>query len=440
MKKRFPVLWLLASSLFISTLAQQPSPKPAPNEKSEGQDAKTTPKDDVVSISVNLVQIDVTVTDDKGRQMTDLRPEEFEVYEDGRLQQITNFSYVSYNPSSASPAVTSPPVRVAPLSTGKLPPPLPPVRLRPEQGRRTVALVVDDLGLSHESSTQVRHALRKFVDEQMQTGDLVAIIRTGAGMGALQQFTADKRLLHAAIERVRYNLSSRSSVSTFAPVGGGEITLARDPGDHLKTDRYSITSDAYRPGQQLDRFREELFSVGTLGALNFVVRGLKDLPGRKSVVLFSDGFKLYTEDPGNVRIVDSLRRLTDLARRAPVVFYTIDPRGLQSFGFNAADDLTGPIGTFGGAPGFADPTKVGAEKASAQNRQMSTRVADPYAQHHASIEQSMADRRSEFFQSQHGLSFLATQTGGFLVKNTNDIGNAVRRVLNDQSGYYLIGY
>jgi VWFA-related protein len=446
MKKRFPVVWLLAFSLFISTLAQQQQQQPsapAPTTTTQQQsddDLKTAGKDDVVSISVNLVQLDVNVTDDKGRQISDLRPEDFEVYEDGRLQKITNFSYVSYNASSANPTVTTPPVNAAPLSTGKVPPPLPPLRLRPEQVRRTVALVVDDLGLSHESSTQVRHALRKFVDEQMQAGDLVAVIRTGAGMGALQQFTSDKRLLHAAIDRVRYNLSSRSSISTFAPVGGGEITLARDPGDHLESDRRTIKSNAYRPGQQLDQFREELFSVGTLGALNFVVRGLKDLPGRKSVVLFSDGFKLYTEDPGNVRVVDSLRRLTDLARRASVVFYTIDPRGLQYFGMTAADDMTAPIGAFGNAPGFADPNKVGAEKAAAQARQMGTREADPYAQQRANIESTIADRRSEFFQSQHGLSFLATQTGGFLVKNSNDIGNAVRRVLNDQSGYYLIGY
>ncbi|HEV2704462.1 MAG TPA: VWA domain-containing protein [Pyrinomonadaceae bacterium] len=454
MKKHFPV-WLLASSLLTSTLAQQtstpttpaPTTQPPPQQQQQQQqqqrddeDAKTPGKDDVVSISVNLVQLDVNVTDDKGRQISDLRPEDFEVYEDGRLQKITNFSYVSYNASSGNPTVTTPPVNAAPLSTGKVPPPVPPVRLRPEQVRRTVALVVDDLGLSHESSTQVRHALRKFVDEQMQPGDLVAVIRTGAGMGALQQFTSDKRLLHAAIDRVRYNLSSRSSVSTFAPIGGGEITLARDPGDHLKTDRYTITSDEYRPGQQLDQFREELFSVGTLGALNFIVRGLKDLPGRKSVVLFSDGFKLYTEDPGNVRVVDSLRRLTDLARRASVVFYTIDPRGLQIFGMTAADDLSGPIGAFGGAPGLGDVTKVGEEKAAAQVRQMKSRVADPYAQHHADIEGSIADRRSEFFESQHGLSFLATQTGGFLVKNSNDVGHSLRRVLNDQSGYYLIGY
>ena len=82
----------------------------------------------------------------------------------------------------------------------KVPVPLPPSNTRPDQVRRTIALVVDDLSLSFESTYYVRRTLKKFVDEQMQEGDLVAIIRTGAGIGALQQFTTDKRLLYAAIE------------------------------------------------------------------------------------------------------------------------------------------------------------------------------------------------------------------------------------------------
>jgi hypothetical protein len=83
-------------------------------------------------------------------------------------------------------------------------PPLPPTKLHPEDVRRTIALVIDDLGLSFRSTYDVRNALKKFVDQQMQPGDLVAIIRTSGGIGALQQFTADKRQLHAAIERVNW--------------------------------------------------------------------------------------------------------------------------------------------------------------------------------------------------------------------------------------------
>ena len=96
--------------------------------------------------------------------------------------------------------------------------PAPPVRLKPEQVRRTIALVVDDLTISFGSTASVRDALKKFVDQQMQPGDLVAIIRTGAGMGALQQFTNDKRQLYAAIERVQVEPSRGGNIYTFAPV------------------------------------------------------------------------------------------------------------------------------------------------------------------------------------------------------------------------------
>ncbi len=56
------------------------------------------------------------------------------------------------------------------------------------------------------------------LNEQMQPNDLVAIVRTSAGMGALQQFTTDKRQLYAAIERVRWYPSGRGGISAFAPI------------------------------------------------------------------------------------------------------------------------------------------------------------------------------------------------------------------------------
>ena len=70
---------------------------------------------------------------------------------------------------------------------------LPAPKLRPEDVRATVVLVVDDLGLSFESMAYVRRALRKFIEVQMQPGDLVAICRTSYGSSALNQFTNDKR-------------------------------------------------------------------------------------------------------------------------------------------------------------------------------------------------------------------------------------------------------
>ena len=354
---------------------------------------QTTQKDkeDVVRISVTLVQVDAVVTDATGKYVTDLKPEDFEISEDGRRQHLTNFSYVS-----TAPARPSAPEASA-LTTGKAtrnPTPVPPVRLRPDQVRRTLALVVDDLGLSFESTALLRDSLKKFVNEQMQPGDLVAIIRTGAGMGALQQFTTDKRLLNAAIEKVRWNPQGRAGVSAFAPI-------ERDPLSGI-TNGGSI--DGPREADSIDRLREDLFAVGTLGAINYVVRGLRELPGRKSVILFSDGFRLYYRDHPEVnqRVFQAVRRLTDLANRASVVIYTMDARGLQTLGITAADDLGG-------------------------------KTRDQ-------VQQSLQDRRDQFQDTQDGLHYLADETGGFFIRNTNDLNRGIRRVLDDQQGYYLLGY
>jgi VWFA-related protein len=126
------------------------------------------------------------VTDSKGHQVTDLTPADFQVFEDGKLQKLTHFSYVQVTPVAqggaelkAARAQAFPQLRVRPLP----PPPL--AQLRPEDVRRTIVLMVDDLGLSFESMALVRSSLGKFVSEQMQPGDLVAVCRTGAGSGAL---------------------------------------------------------------------------------------------------------------------------------------------------------------------------------------------------------------------------------------------------------------
>src|SRR6266404_2002484 len=398
---------------FTPGFAQQPQPAapPAPpsNEKQEQKNATQKNPDEVVRISVTLVQVDVAVTDKKGRPVPDLRPEDFEIFEDGRRQQITNFSHVSPQPA---PPSESAPVR-RPTETYV---PAPPARLRPNQIARTIALVVDDLTLTLESSPYVRQALKKFVDEQMQPGDLVAIIRTGAGMGALQMFTADKRILYAAIERVRWSPSS-NTLYTFAPVETNFVNPNSAEILHQETKVSQVERNARVPERatdELNRFRQEVFSIGTLGALQFVVRALRDLPGRKSVVLFSEGLRIYNREQSILHVRDALRKLTDLANRASAVIYTIDARGLQPLTMTAADDLSGDFET---AFGAGDQLKW---------------LGEPRAY--------TAQRRDDFFESQEGLNYLAQQTGGFFIKNTNDLNGGIRRVLNDQESYYLIGF
>jgi VWFA-related protein len=393
MKKRTSLSLVLIFSLFIPLTAQTQTPAPTPAQTPAQQQGQSD-EDEVVRITTNLVQVDAVVTDKKGKLVTDLRPEEMEIYEDGRPQKVTNFSFVSTESPTEQPVAATP---AAPVD--KNAPPVPPVRLRPEQVRRTIALVVDDLGLSFESTHYVREALKKFVDQQVQPGDLVAIIRTGGGIGALQQFTSDKRQLSAAIERVKWRFQGRGGIGAFAPLEGKAMTAREGTplGDN-ENDKGIVN------GTDIDQFREDIFSVGTLGALNYVVRGMRELPGRKSILLMSDGIQIFNKDDPSrsTRVLEALRHLTDLANRASVVIYAMDARGLQTLGLTAADDTSG----------FS---------------------ADE-------LETKMQDRRDAFFESQNGLNYLAQQTGGFFVRNNNDLGAGIKRVLEDQKGYYLIGY
>ena len=129
-------------AITYSSFAQKSAPKPSVS--SPPAVPKQEPSaEDVVRITANLVQIDAVVTDNKGQQVTDLTDRDFEILEDGRPQKITNLSYVSIK----SP-VTDSSTTVTPKDRSLLPP----VILRPEAVHRTIALVVDDLRLSLEST------------------------------------------------------------------------------------------------------------------------------------------------------------------------------------------------------------------------------------------------------------------------------------------------
>lgn len=422
MKLSCAIVVALSLLFVIPGFAQQPTSQTT-SPGNENQQKSTKQKDDVVKISVTLVQVDVTVTDGKGRSVTDLKPEDFELFQNKKSQHITNFSYVAPQPnSSPAPETARSVTKGSPIE-----PPAPPPRLKPDQVRRAIALVVDDLTLSFESTASVRQALKKFVDEQMQPGDLAAIIRTGAGMGALQQFTNDKRQLYAAIERVRWK-PGYGGVNAFDAVltDPSQATLSSIFDPQSASDKGDLSGNSGARGAAVDQasnFRQEVFAIGTLGALGFVVRGLKELPGRKSVVVFSDALRIYNREQTITRVQQALDNLTDLANRAAVSFYTIDARGLQVLGISAADDLAGDIEQI--------PKDM--------KQQMSLKNTD-YTRFIAKSETLFSDRSREFLEAQEGLQYLANRTGGLFTKNNNDLSRGVSRALQDQEGYYLIGF
>ena len=143
LRKTYAAVGVLACSVLL--LAQQPSSAPEPQPTA------------VFTVTSTLVQADAVVTDSKGRYVTDLKADDFEIYQDGKLQNVTHFSYVLVTSPNASVTgrkpVTNP--NAAPYSV---------TAVKPEDVRRTIVLMVDDLRLSFVSMVYVRYALAKFVE------------------------------------------------------------------------------------------------------------------------------------------------------------------------------------------------------------------------------------------------------------------------------------
>jgi VWFA-related protein len=388
MRRVLGSLGLLGLMLLTSvTLPAQEDPAPA------GQAGPP-----VFRTSADLVTVDAVVTDDDGRHVTDLTRDDFEVTVAGKRQDLEQAIYIRTADQplvlSASRAVAAAP------STGPAAPErsrasltLKQAGLAPERIARTIALVVDDLGLSFEGTVHVRTALKRYLDTQVQPGDLVAIVRTAGGVGTLQQFTTDRRLLHLAADRVRWDFRSRRPVGFFKVAA-----LETGVGD----------ADDSEAGE----LRDAMASVGSLGALEYIARGIGELPGRKCIVFFSEGFPEMFRDRGESgRLWRAMSRMLGRANAAGVVVYTIDARGLVAGGLTAEDDpqrvQTGISGTYDAG---------------------------------ALVREAAASRRNSLIDSQESMRFIAEQTGGLAIANTNDLNLGLDRVLRDQEGYYLLGY
>ena len=302
---------------------QRPTTEPPKPATAQPQNPPEAESQDVVKITTNLVQVDAVVTKD-GKQITDLKGEDFQLFEDGKPQTITEFSYISNVPTAPANVAATPPAK------DKTAAPVIPPAVRPHDVRRTIALVIDDLGMSVQSISLARSQARKLINEQLQPNDLVAIIHTSGEVGALQQFTTDRRVLYNAIDRLRWYPCSRAGVHVFAPVGSPTVPWELPCGS----------------SQNIKQ---------TLQALRFIVEGMRDLPGRKSLVLLSDQLPVETQEPATVTLtpgdgdladdrtnyLGQLKKVAELAIRASVVIYAVDTRGLAYTGITAADDFKG---------------------------------------------------------------------------------------------------
>jgi VWFA-related protein len=344
-------------------------------------------------VGVDAVRIDAVVVDRDGRIVRDLTADDFEIRQDGKLQKVTFAEFVPVltgtTPTPAADAQADPPSNQAPPALVTRP-----AQVRRESVQRTFAIVVDDLGLSVESLISARKALHAFVDREIRPNDLVALVRTGGSLNGLQPYTTDRRVLDAAIDAIQWNGLSRNGVAAFESFNQWE-TFDDGHGGAVEPPNDFTT---------IDTLRSQMSAAGTLGALNLITQSARDLPGRKAIVLVSDGFVLPSPqgEAYHPRVREALDRAIDQAARTGVVIYALDARGLQSGRLTAEDNI-----------------KRGGESL---------------------VRSDHAERNASLIDSQDVLGYLAEQTGGFAVLNTNDLAGGLGRIVDDVRDYYVIGY
>ena len=331
-------------------------------------------------VEVNYVEVDAVVTDARGNLVSDLTADDFEVLEDRRPQMVTAFSLVNIPIERAErPLFAAMPIEPDVQSNGG------------GEGRLYL-IVLDTLHTSPLNVIKVRAAARQFVERNFAANDMAAVVFTGGQSKDTQDFTRNKRLLLAAIDKTIGLKSPGATVSMQADI---DARIARQNGDPV---RDAIAFErALNARNAMDRIR-------TLSEFMANVRGR-----RKAMLLIGEGVEYeFSDIIGNTAatgVLESVRDAIGAATRANVAIYAIDPRGLS----NPDSELV----QFANTSGADDPGLRGLGS------------------------QSIA---AEFRTSQESLRMVAVETGGFAVLNQNDFSNAFERIVRDNSSYYVLGY
>jgi VWFA-related protein len=422
-------LFLSFAILAAAAAAQTPSTPPQRQDDRE----------EVVRISSQLVQTDVVVTDKDDRAIDDLKLDDFEVYENGKRQDLKFMEFVGADARAARVEGALPPsVRAAGTDLAS--------NTSAGDVRRIIAFVVDDLTIPVEDMTSVRSVLTDFVDNQMHEDDLVAIVRVVGGVGLLQQFTSDKQLLRRAISEVTPHAHPFSVFGNFEQQerldkppkamssGGGEIG-GNSQTTNLESFNIPAPSGAMDSDVSLDGYTRGARALAALSVTGGVVDGMRPLPGRKSLVLISGGLPIFESTQTQISINGSpiaipearalttnvtylINQLSDKASRAGVVINSLDARGLKA------------------SAGVSHFTDAGNEAKSG----LVTGIISNGSSEGRTPNMAQFDNKAlDTLTGHQGLETLAEATGGVSVVNTNNFREGLQRVMS-RSSYYLLAY
>ena len=333
--------------------------------------------------------MDALVTDEQGRFVPTLRKEDFRIFEDGKPQPIANFALVDIPMDKGEPAGWAEPDVLS--------------NERPFAGR-IYTVILDDLHTAPSRAPRVKAAVRRFVERHLAANDLMAIVHTAGRDQASQDFTSNKRLLLAAVDRfVGLKLESATITRNeefFRGAGANGASI----GDPFDSERGINARSTTR------RLRE-------------VAEWLGGVRGRRKTVLFiSEGIDYDISDPFNNRsataVLDEMRGAIAAAARSNVSIYTVDPRGLTS--------------------GSDDTIETGIFADQVPNTYQGDRDAPAQPQSRPAV--GTGNLRTELQLAQDSLRTLADETNGFAAVSTNDFASAFERIVSDNSAYYVLAY
>ncbi len=382
------------------------------------------------SAATTAVLVDVVVRARDGKPVTDLGAKDFELREDDAVQEIGSFTRVSrgagigVNVGLRDP---NPPTVVTPPSG----PPTAESGAPADDDYPSVTALVFD-ALSADAVGMCQKAALEYLPMSGSSATRVGVFTTDPVVRALQVYSDNPALVRNAVRRImpagtesketqreamneirerRVLLETQMSQLGGAQQGGNAISGASGIGQTNLQLR--IAQGQMRMLQAFDTMDREQRSFTATKSLFAILQSLNEMPGRKTLIFFSEGL------PASPALQAHLRSVVEAANRSNITVYAIDAAGLRV------------------VSGTADTRRELEEAGKERVRQLGN-IGDYTEQPMIRAIEKAEDLMR--FDSQGGLAELAEDTGGFLVRDTNDLRKAFQKIDEDQRFHYLLTY
>jgi VWFA-related protein len=378
------------------------------------------PTEDIESfaerVEVEVVEVEVRITDRKGRPVSGLDRQDFRLFEDGRPVEVAYFS--EYRDGTVTPgeAGGKDPGTAPPAETGEAPAPVAPGAFG---GPTRLVIFLDQVHLEPAGRSRVLEGLAEFVSRDLPPDVPVMVVSYDGGVRISQDFTTDRLPVLDALAA-----QEESAVGVFE-LAGRRNALRRIEHIYLKWKDAPFCSEPCECGffemEAAARERASEVAAGveqTLGGVTSVVAALGGVPGRKVLLLVSDGLEAR---PG----LDLFHYISDVCPQHEQEVsknYTTGETALSAIHDLTSDSSANRVTLYtleaAGLRGDAADMSVGSSQ----------------------FRPSLLTQRMFTGNLQHSLFVLAEQTGGKAVFNTNRFDEALEDVGEDQGTYYSLGY